>query len=57
MSAPQGGSSAEVHGSASPGRKPWSAPQLVRMGTVATLTNKIDLNGRNDGGSGNMKRT
>jgi len=57
MSAPNGGLSAEVQGSASPGRKPWTAPQLVRMGTVATLTSKVDLVGRNDGGSGSMKRT
>ena len=36
---------------------PWKAPRLVRMGTVEALTSKIDNVGRNDGGSGMMKRT
>jgi hypothetical protein len=36
---------------------PWKAPRLVRMGTVEALTSKIDMKGKNDGGSGSMKRT
>lgn len=36
---------------------PWKTPRLVRMGTVEALTSKIDNTGRNDGGSGTMKRT
>ena len=38
-------------------RHPWTSPRLVRMGTVAALTSKNDISGRNDGGSGKMKRT
>jgi hypothetical protein len=40
-----------------PARLPWNSPRLVRMGTVAALTSKIDVIGRNDGGSGTKKRT
>jgi hypothetical protein len=40
-----------------PSQKTWSAPVLVRMGAVATLTSKKDNIGRNDGGSGQKKRT
>ena len=35
----------------------WSSPQLVRLGTIAEVTSKIDRIGRNDGGSGLGKRT
>lgn len=38
-------------------KKPWATPQLVRLGTVAAITSKVDTIGRNDGGSGTMKRT
>ena len=38
-------------------RKAWCAPQLVRVGTVAAITSKKDNIGRNDGGTGTMKRT
>lgn len=38
-------------------RSPWSAPRLVNLGTVENLTNKMDVAGRNDGGSFTMKRT
>jgi len=41
----------------SPTKKAWSAPQLVRVGTVATVTSKVDSVGRNDGGTGTKKRT
>lgn len=39
------------------GRLQWKAPRLVRMGTVQALTSKKDNVGKNDGGSGGMKRT
>lgn len=38
-------------------RLQWKAPRLVRMGTVQALTSKKDQIGRNDGGTGTMKRT
>lgn len=38
-------------------RLPWKAPRLARMGTVAELTSRVDVIGRNDGGSGTKKRT
>lgn len=37
--------------------RPWVRPRLVRVGTVAQVTEKVDLVGRNDGGTGSMKRT
>lgn len=37
--------------------RPWKAPRLVRMGTVEALTSKVDSIGKNDGGTGQMKRT
>lgn len=39
------------------GRMSWDAPRLVRLGTIESLTTKVDVTGRNDGGSGTMKRT
>lgn len=38
-------------------RIPWISPRLVRLGTVEALTSKKDLQGRNDGGTGLMRRT
>ena len=38
-------------------RLQWKAPRLVRMGTVQALTSKLDKIGKNDGGTGTMKRT
>ncbi|MHB8838651.1 MAG: hypothetical protein ACYC7F_06825 [Gemmatimonadaceae bacterium] len=38
-------------------RRCWTAPQLLRMGSVAEVTSKVDKIGRNDGGSGNKRRT
>lgn len=35
----------------------WVRPRLVRVGSVAQVTAKIDNSGRNDGGIGSMKRT
>lgn len=57
MSATRGCRSDEGSVTGTPPTKPWSAPQLVRVGSVAALTSKKDLVGRNDGGSGTMKRT
>lgn len=37
--------------------KPWVRPRLVRVGSVAQVTAKVDNAGRTDGGSGTMKRT
>lgn len=37
--------------------QPWVRPRLVRVGSVAQVTAKIDNVGRNDGGIGQMKRT
>jgi hypothetical protein len=36
---------------------PWVRPRLVRVGSVAQVTAKIDNIGNNDGGIGQMKRT
>jgi len=36
---------------AEPAARAWVQPRLVRVGTVAQLTAKIDWLGRNDGGS------
>ena len=38
-------------------RAPWSAPRLLRMGSVAELTSKVDNSGRNDGGRWPKRRT
>jgi hypothetical protein len=35
----------------------WVRPRLVRVGSVAQVTAKVDKVGRNDGGSGGMRRT
>ena len=40
-----------------PERNPWTAPHLVRLGTVAVVTGKRDNVGRNDGGSYPRRRT
>lgn len=37
--------------------QPWVRPRLVRVGSVAQVTAKIDNQGNNDGGTGSMKRT
>ena len=37
--------------------QPWVRPRLVRVGSVAQVTAKIDNQGRSDGGTGQMKRT
>jgi hypothetical protein len=37
--------------------KPWSAPRLVRMGTVAEHTAKVKSTGHSDGGFGTRKRS
>lgn len=50
-------SSSEVDTRTTPERTPWSAPRLLRMGTVAALTSKKDLAGKNDGGTGLKRRT
>jgi hypothetical protein len=39
------------------GRRPWTAPRLLRMGSVAALTSKVDNSGKNDGGSWPKRRT
>lgn len=39
------------------GRAPWSAPRLLRMGSVAALTSKVDNAGKNDGGAFPKRRT
>ncbi|MDP1891182.1 MAG: hypothetical protein Q8K55_09840 [Gemmatimonadaceae bacterium] len=38
-------------------RAPWSAPRLLRMGSVAALTSKVDNRGKNDGGKWPKRRT
>ncbi len=38
-------------------RQPWVRPRLVRVGSVAQVTARVDNKGRNDGGSGSMRRT
>ncbi len=35
----------------------WEKPRLVRLGSVAQVTAKVDNVGNNDGGTGQMKRT
>ena len=44
---------------ASPPLGKWKSPQLVRMGSVTSLTSKVDKKGRADGGkvSSNKYRT
>ncbi|MFA6167282.1 MAG: hypothetical protein WC700_11745 [Gemmatimonadaceae bacterium] len=37
--------------------QPWVRPRIVRVGSVAQVTAKVDNTGRNDGGIGQMKRT
>ena len=37
--------------------QPWVRPRLVRVGSVAQVTAKVDNQGTNDGGTGAMKRT
>jgi hypothetical protein len=36
---------------------PWTTPVLHELGDLRTLTRVVDTAGRNDGGSGQMKRT
>jgi hypothetical protein len=36
---------------------PWTTPVLHELGDLRTLTRAVDNLGRNDGGSGTMKRT
>ncbi len=56
--APPEASAANDRASAGPGAlQPWVRPRLVRLGSVAQVTARIDNAGRNDGGSGTMKRT
>lgn len=52
-------SAMDAHASAGHHRalQPWVRPRLVRAGSVAQVTAKIDNQGRNDGGTGQMKRT
>jgi hypothetical protein len=38
-------------------RRIWVPPRLVRLGSVAQVTAKVDFQGRNDGGSFLMSRT
>jgi hypothetical protein len=38
-------------------RELWSAPRLLRMGSVAALTSKVDNRGKNDGGTYPKRRT
>ena len=38
-------------------RREWSTPLLVRLGSVAEMTSKVDIVGRNDGGVLSKKRT
>jgi len=57
MVSPHVGTPTQATVRAQVGRKPWSEPRLVRLGTVATLTSKKDFVGRNDGGTGFMRRT
>jgi hypothetical protein len=38
-------------------RAPWSTPRLLRMGSVAALTSKVDNLGKNDGGKWPKRRT
>lgn len=40
-----------------PERNPWTAPHLVRLGTVAVVTGKRDKVGRSDKGSYPKSRT
>ena len=37
--------------------QPWVRPRLVRVGSVAQVTAKVDNSGRTDGGTGAKKRT
>lgn len=39
------------------GQTTWSAPRLLRLGTVAALTAKVDNKGKNDGGKWPKRRT
>jgi len=57
MSAPDAGTPDKVTSTDPRPKKEWTPPRLERLGTVAALTNKVDLVGRNDGGSGKMRRT
>lgn len=51
-------SAADVRLSAEPrALQSWVRPRLVRVGSVAQVTAKVDNQGRNDGGTGSMKRT
>ncbi len=51
-------SAADVRTSAKPGAlQSWERPRLVRVGSVAQVTAKVDAVGRSDGGTGTMKRT
>lgn len=38
-------------------RQPWVRPRLVRVGSVAQVTAKVDMVGVTDGGAGSMSRT
>jgi hypothetical protein len=38
-------------------RPSWKTPLLSTIGDLQTVTRAIDNSGRNDGGSGGMKRT
>lgn len=40
-----------------PVRKRWQAPQLVRMGSVAELTRKMNTHNAKDGAQGQSDRT
>lgn len=37
--------------------QPWVRPRLVRVGSVAQVTAKVDMMGRRDGVTGSPKRT
>lgn len=38
-------------------RRPYAAPKLVRLGTLAELTQHIGRQGHPDGGRGTMRRS
>jgi hypothetical protein len=54
---PQVGASGEVAATSQSYLSPWFAPKLVCLETVAERTSKVDLTGRNDGGTFLKKRT
>ncbi|MDP1891180.1 MAG: hypothetical protein Q8K55_09830 [Gemmatimonadaceae bacterium] len=57
MSLPKHVTAADRAQSAPGDRAIWPTPRLIRMGTVAALTSKVDNKGKNDGGKAPKRRT